>query len=82
VVFKILYCPLVLLCGCARLKRSQISALSGFGVFFSGIEPILAGFEFSDHRISLSPFVALSHAAARLFPRGRGDEVSYSQGHA
>jgi hypothetical protein len=54
-MLEVLYCPLVLLCGVAGLKRSQISAPSGFSVFFSGIEPVFSGFEFSNHRILLKP---------------------------
>jgi hypothetical protein len=54
VVLEVLHRTFTLLCGFARLKRSQISTLSRFCVSFSGIEPILAGFEFSNHRNSSS----------------------------
>jgi hypothetical protein len=33
----------------ARRKRSEVPPLAGFRVELSGIEPILAGFQFADH---------------------------------
>jgi hypothetical protein len=50
VALKVLHGPFMLLRGSARFKGPQISSLSRLCVLFSGIEPILAGFEFSDHR--------------------------------
>jgi hypothetical protein len=33
----------------AGCERAQIPTFACFGIRFSGIEPVLAGFEFSDH---------------------------------
>jgi hypothetical protein len=44
VAFEVLHLALVLFCGIARRKRPEIPSPAGFGVFLSGIEPILAGF--------------------------------------
>jgi hypothetical protein len=48
-MLEILDGSLMGLCSRSRLERAQIATLSGPRVLFSGVEPILAGFEFSDH---------------------------------
>src|SRR6266446_2590101 len=47
---KELHRALVLLGRGARLERSQVPALAGFGIDLARIEAILAGSELSDHR--------------------------------
>ena len=44
-----LHLTLVVGGGLAGRECPQVSALAGFGVHLSGIEPVLAGFEFSNH---------------------------------
>lgn len=48
-MFEVLNCAFVRFRSVSGIKRSQIFTLAGFGVFLSGIEPILARFQFSDH---------------------------------
>src|SRR5262245_61642963 len=73
-MLEVLHSAFVLLCGFARLKRAQISALSGFSVSFSGIESILAGLHFPDHRNSslekfLMPLHAISIPGTKSYPK-------------
>jgi hypothetical protein len=39
----------------ARFEGAEIAALAGFGIHFSGLEPVLARRQFTDHGISLLP---------------------------
>ena len=40
----------LMLFGClARVERTQVSALSGLGIQFLGIQTVFPGLEFSDH---------------------------------
>jgi hypothetical protein len=51
---KVLNRSLVFL-GCRlRFERAQISALSCFGIFLPGIQPVFSGLNFSDHDSPLS----------------------------
>src|ERR1700687_408903 len=46
---EILHVPLVLFRRRARFEGAEIAALAGFRIHFSGIEPIFARLQFSDH---------------------------------
>ena len=48
-MFKILHCFLVLLCLHFCPERAEISSFARSWIFLSRIQPILPGFEFSDH---------------------------------
>src|SRR6185437_1732098 len=50
VPLEILHFALVLLGRRARLERSEIAALAGVRIGLARIEPVLASFEFADHR--------------------------------
>jgi hypothetical protein len=45
--FEILHVPLVLLRGCTRFERAEVTTLAGFRVDFPGIEPVFARLQFS-----------------------------------
>jgi len=45
-------------------ERAQVFALSGLGIFFARIEPVLAGLEFANH-VSLAQF--------EMYPLSRED---------
>ena len=51
--------PLVFLRGCPALERSEVSAFAGLRILLSRVEPVLAVFEFSNHR-------ALRYGAERV----------------
>ncbi len=40
---EVLHCPLVFLCGGARVKGAEVSTLAGFGILLPRIQPVLAG---------------------------------------
>jgi hypothetical protein len=44
-----LHCLLVFLCLRLRGECAEISSLPGFRIFLAGIQPVFAGFQFSDH---------------------------------
>jgi hypothetical protein len=47
---EVLHVPLVLFRSRARFEGAEIAALAGFRIHLSGIEPIFARLQFSDHR--------------------------------
>jgi hypothetical protein len=47
--FEELHRALMLFGRFARAERTQISALTGLGVGFPGVETVVSGFEFPDH---------------------------------
>jgi len=49
VPFEILNLALVLFRSRARFEGAEIAALAGFWIHFSGIEPVFAGLQFTDH---------------------------------
>ncbi len=48
-VLEVLNSALVLFRFLERLERTQVTTLTGFRVGLARIEPVLAGFELSDH---------------------------------
>jgi hypothetical protein len=48
--FKVLHCLLVFLRRSLCLERAEISSFARFRIFLARIEPILAGFQFPDHK--------------------------------
>jgi hypothetical protein len=69
---EILHVPLVLFRRGARFEGAEIAALAGFRIHFSGIEPIFARSQFSDHgtKPSCSVFLALIAKPPLTFPWG------------
>lgn len=49
VPLEILHRALVLLRGFSRSERAEVPAFAGFRIFLARIEPVLAGFQFSNH---------------------------------
>ena len=49
-MLEVLHSPLVLFRFIERFECPEVTALAGLGVGFAGIKPVLAGFEFSNHR--------------------------------
>jgi hypothetical protein len=49
VAFEILHFSFMLFGRAASVEGAQISAFACLGICFSGVETILAGFEFADH---------------------------------
>src|SRR5882762_7940278 len=51
VMFEVLYGPFVLFCRCPSVEGSKVFPLPRFRIDFARIEPVLAGFQFSNHGI-------------------------------
>ncbi len=67
--FEILNRAFVFLRCCLTLERAEIFSFARSRIFLSGIQPILAGFQFPNHNDSLGAVVT----ATPILPRMRSD---------
>src|SRR6476620_10739558 len=51
---EVLHGAFMLFRRCARLEGTEIPPLAGLRIYLAGIEPVLAGLQFSDHDVSPS----------------------------
>jgi hypothetical protein len=57
-VLEVLDRALVPLCRWPCLERAEIATLAGLWIPFPRVEPVLAGFQFSDHTKATPVFIA------------------------
>jgi alkanesulfonate monooxygenase SsuD/methylene tetrahydromethanopterin reductase-like flavin-dependent oxidoreductase (luciferase family) len=76
--FEILHRAFVLLGGGAGSEGAEIAAAAGLGIYFSRVEPVLAGRQFADHGVASAAHrrptltaraVIINSAKADLFSR-------------
>lgn len=51
--FKVLHCLLMFLRRSLCLECAEVSSFTRLWIFLAGIQPVLAGFQFPDHDVSL-----------------------------
>ena len=52
-VLKVLHRTLVCLGGLSGSERAKVPSTAGLGIFLTRIQPVLAGLQFSNHKIAV-----------------------------